>query len=467
MRGVRRAICVVLVLLGIAYGGAQFSVSSVTSVMAGSGAHKEAAQQPYKGACDDDEQIVHPVISQSQLGRIAIRDRTDTPEFYDTTSDEKFIPRGYNYIRLAKLDDPWGGYNFGHSLFHPDLYDRQCVRRSLERMAADGNNVVRVFVSEISVGNARGGGVDKAYAKNVANFVAIARDNGIRVLIVFWSLPRLGGYQLDAPAPAEFEGVNGGYLYRPAIDKKKQFVRDFISVLKGEGAPLEAVFAWELENEAHYIETQKPLSLRRGLVRTANGRSYDMSLPSDRQEMMDEGMVFWADQVTSAVREVDPEGLVTISTFSPLVVEGNDVRITRTKPLVQDPEHGGASIDFVSIHAYPGSVPVDDELAAFEISPSRKPVVLSEMGISYPRVFPQFGGATKAASTLRHLQVLSCTASYRVTGWILYTWDTFETANGARDLYTAVDEGGVIRDVMSPARRPDPCAERTAQLEPK
>ena len=398
---------------------------------------------------------------QPIVGRIHVRQSSNGPEFYNTLTDQLFAPRGNNYIRLAWLDDPWGGKNFGHSLFHPAHYERVCARHTLNAMTSRGYNVVRVFVSEISAGNPTGPGVNIAYVQNLADFLSIAKDSDIRVIVTFWRLPRQGGYQLRSTAPRFMEGVNAYYLYQPLIDARKRYVKDFIAALQSLGAPLEAVFAWDLENEAHLMESQKPLSLSSGIIKAANGTSYDMASSVDRERMIDEGLVYWANQVGATIKETAPNSLVTMSFFSPAVVSGSDPRITRTKLLIADPKDGGASIDFVDIHIYPGRISIQKELVSFEISPSRKPLVLGEMGIW---MWPDSGAktASSALEKLRNLQIISCRSEFRVVGWVLYSWDTFETAEGRRDLFTAADDRGRIESALSPKNLPDPCIRTTA-----
>ena len=150
-------------------------------------------------------------------------------------------------------------------------------------MAASGYNVVRVFIEDAAVGNPNGQGVNPAYMQNVADFLQLARNNNMYVLITFWAIPREGGYQPTTALPNDLEGQNATYLWQPFIDAKKRYVQDFITALQTMNAPLDTIFAWEIENEPHFQTDQMPLSLTSGVVTTANGSSYDMSNPTDRQ----------------------------------------------------------------------------------------------------------------------------------------------------------------------------------------
>ena len=57
-----------------------------------------------------------------------------------------------------------------------------------------------------------------------------------------------------------------------------------------------------------------------------------------------------------------------------------------------------------------------------------------------------------AAQALVEWQVESC--KYGFDGWLLWTWD--DTTLG--EIIPAVAEGGLISEMLSPAKRPDACA---------
>ena len=189
-----------------------------------------------------------------------------------------------------------------------------------------------------------------------------------------------------------------------------------------------------------------------------------MANTNDRRRIVEEGLVYWAEQVSAGVKEIDPEALVTMSFFSPISVDGDDPRITWTRKVISDPEVGGSPLDLVDIHLYPGSIQIEDELESFEITKSRKPIILGEMGIWMPPV-TKVDRPIGAIDLLRRLQVRSCEKRFRVSGWVLYSWDTLETAIGRRDIYTASDNDWEIADRLSPSKLYEPCADQSfAQL---
>jgi hypothetical protein len=401
---------------------------------------------------------VPPPSQPLTLNPLGIRQLNGTPEFFDTVTGKTFIPRGNNYVRLDDIPDPWGGTAFTHSLFYPGKYNANQSNTALTNMSANGYNVVRVFVDSVhSVANTSGPGINPAYMQNVASFLTLAKKHNLYVIITADGIPRNGGYYPTAPKPLSIDGNNVVYLTQPYIDAKKRYLQDFIAALKNANAPMDTLFAWEVENEPYFEENNKPLSLNHGNVTTANGGTYDMSDATSRQNMMDAGMANYISQIAAAAKASDPSHFVTASFFSPAIVAGSDPRTIRTRWMIADPAQGGvAGIDFVDLHLYPGYVPQSQELNSFDITPSHKPLLFGEIGIHFPPNPATYTSAVLAADALKSLQVQSCN-SYRFKGWITYTWDTTETKSGARDYYTALDGNGAIREVLSPLTRPNPC----------
>ena len=140
--------------------------------------------------------------------------------------------------------------------------------------------------------------------------------------------------------------------------------------------------------------------------------------------------------------------LVAPGFFSPLAVEGSDPRIIRTYWAIADSALGGSSADFVDLHAYPTGQTLAAEMASFEISTNKKPLVLGEFG-AFKNNYPSL---TNAAYAMRDWQIASC-RQYGFDGWLLWTWDTAEQP----ELWNAMDSGGAINGLLAPLARPDPC----------
>ena len=73
---------------------------------------------------------------------IAVRVVDGIGEFFNRQTGQKFIPRGMNYVRLAPQTKSDRSPTFGHSLFDPGQFDSTRVLNDLEKMHADGYNVI-------------------------------------------------------------------------------------------------------------------------------------------------------------------------------------------------------------------------------------------------------------------------------------------------------------------------------------
>jgi hypothetical protein len=375
--------------------------------------------------------------------RIRVRQVNGAGEFYDTVTGQKFIPRGNNYIRLAWQTD-WGGQSvFYHSTFDPGRYDAARADAALVKMRQDGYNVVRVFLNDIAIG-ATPSGLNSAYLANLTDFLVRAKAQSIYTQITLVFLPKNGTYYVSNQNPAQIEGENWFYMAPEAVDAKKRYARDLVNGLIARNAPLDYVFSYNIENEAYFREDLKPVSLTGGTVSTLAGT---FNPGTQKQQMMDANLVQWINQVRSAIRAVDSTALVAPGFFAPRAVTGSDPRIIRTYWAIADPAVGGSSADYVDLHSYPVGQTLGADVASFEISTNKKPLVMGEFG-AFKSVWPNL---TNAAYALRDWQIASCN-QYGFDGWLLWTWDTSEQA----ELWNCMDSNGAINGVLAPIVRPNP-----------
>ena len=384
--------------------------------------------------------------------RIGVRERNGIGELYDRTTGASFAPRGSNYIRLADLRTPTGVREY-HSTFNVGSYESARAETVLSRMAADGYNVVRVFLSTICVdaclGDPATGRLRTAYIANVVDFLRRAKSHGIFVLLTSEWLPVNTVYTADLASVRSdmFNNINVNMLSPEGAVAERHLWTDLVKELVRQRAPLDTILAYELWNEACLVANEPPFTLRTGQVTTANGSTYDMASASDRRRMIDDGFVFLIDQVRAAIREADPTALVTMGFFhdtEPNPARHGDNRLVRTRAVIER-----SVADFVDIHPYPG-----DEIGLAQLmqnygidGPTAKPIVIGEMGASRRA----FGSNDAAANALVAWQRLSC--AYGIDGWLLWTWDT----NEQPDLWNALSGGGVIERALAPKNRPDPC----------
>lgn len=387
---------------------------------------------------------------------IGVRVANGAGEFYDRRSGERFVPRGNNFERRADLPFEDGTPMITGSTFVVGRYDAAAAGAALSAMHEQGYNVVRVFLDMNCQEGCLGGprqGLSSTYLENVVDFLKQAKTNAIYVMLVADAPPASTSYDDAIYQNDLFANTNAFYLPPGGVVQGfEAFWQDLIRTLVRLGAPLDAIWAYSLANEAHFVSDARPLSLSSSVVATANGKSYDMSNAAQKQAMMDEGLVYWIDHVRAAIRQVDPTALVTIGFFwpqGPNRARVGDPRVIRTGPVIAQ-----SQADFIDLHLYPGlELTLPQYVQNYELpQQTAKPIVMGEFGafqFAYPAV-PQ------AAAALRAWQADSC--RYGFDGWLLWTWDTVEAAGGEPAMWQAISGGGVIGQTLAPKTRPDPCS---------
>lgn len=373
-------------------------------------------------------------------------------ELYDRVTGSKFLPRGNNYVRLAPQQTPDGNTVVYHSTFNPGLYDTTRIEAALSRMEAEGYNVARAWINHCCATGAVGalaGGISAAYVANVVDFLRRARTHRIYAILTADDVPKVGGYTdtLYTSCCTLFNGDNLHYLSPGGLKANRLFWHDFVQALIVQGAPLDAILAYELRNEFTYESNLPPLSFASGLVTTVNGLTYDMADSVARQQMMDDNMVYWTNQLVATIRGLDPAALVAVGFFQPQQpnpTRVGDPRVTRPYPAITQ-----SSLDVVDLHAYPGlELTMAQYVANFAMAGLlQKPVLLGEFGA--PTAV--YGTTQQAAGALKNWQIESC--PYGFGGWLTWTWDT-EEASG---YWTATSGDSAADHSLAPANRADPC----------
>lgn len=206
-----------------------------------------------------------------------------------------------------------------------------------------------------------------------------------------------------------------------------------------------------MRNEQAYAGREPPITLTAGLVTTANGQTYDLSRPDDKQRMLEEGLVYWVDRMRETIREVDPTALVSIGFFVPNAPHAwmgpDDLRVVHTREVIW-----GSSADFIDLHASPwrGGLTMQQHVDNFGMEGMQaKPIVMGEMTAFQPGGFhtPAAG-----AQALHDWQIESC--QYGFDGWLVWSWDAFAQT----DIWHAASGDGEIAQALAPAARPDACA---------
>jgi hypothetical protein len=384
--------------------------------------------------------------------RIGVRPGSSGMEFYDRETGERFVPRGADYIHWVSRPSPGQGDIWVDALFNTSFGELDQAEAELQQMKALGFNTVRMWKNACwgGVGGCIGdpaGGLSDAYLDNMTTFLRLAKQYGIYVIFTDDWVPDDGGYSQELSLAA-YGGYNGVYLTDPGINAERMYWVDLIQGLIERGAPLDAVLAYELKNEAFYEADSLPLSQTTGPVTTANGSTYDMAVTQDRVRMMEEGWLYWIEQLKGSIRSVDPTALVTMGFFvqqEPNPVREGDQRLVYLDRVVRE-----SQLDFLDFHAYPGyDLSIKGHVENFALEGAGdKLILMGEFGADKHN----YATAERGAAALQAWQVESC--AYGFDGWLFWTW----SKNPQDEFWNAYEGDGVVATVLAPSNRPDPCA---------
>jgi hypothetical protein len=210
--------------------------------------------------------------------RIQVRNINGVAEFYDSVTGEKFVPRGMNYNRFLTSED--GRLN--DNVLSTTRYDPDTVEQDFATMQALGFNVVRILLETCGshvngcVTNASGR-INAEYFANLADFLTRAKAHNLYVMVASNTLPD-DGYWINATAALQdeqFESANNEFLNPKAVPIYVDYWESVIRSIIESGAPLDAIWAYELRQEHHFHWNYAPLNLSSGLITTANGSTYD------------------------------------------------------------------------------------------------------------------------------------------------------------------------------------------------
>lgn len=387
-----------------------------------------------------------------EVHRIGIRTIDGKAEFYDKVTGETFTPRGNNYVELRT--DPMNVYLVS-SLFSTSYHDPVDIAYDFERMQALGYNTARIFVDLCVLPDCIGsiaGGLRDDYMDNVVELLVLAKRYGIYALLTANWLPDYGGY-LDAHEPCrpDFDHGNCLLLSEPGVAAYVRFFQDFVQGLLDRNAPLDIILGYQLRNEVSFENNQPPLNRTSGTVTTANGKTYDMASASDKEDMVNEGLVFWANTVRAAILELDPTALVTAGFFAPNVPHEwrpGDWRLVRTRSVLRD-----SDLDFLDFHPYPGvGLTMLQQAENYGMMDyHEKPIVLGELG-AFRNLYDS---PEQAAQILRSWQAEACEVGF--DGFLLWYWDAQNWAIAGDNVWSPHDGNGEIARVMAPVFHPDPC----------
>ena len=377
--------------------------------------------------------------------RIGVRVVAGQPEFYDKETGRRFTPIGANFVQFGREND-----YIVDRLFVPGKYNPGFVDEQFRLMQSLGYTVMRISLDickQDCIG-AKGGGLRADYLDNVVDLLVRAKAHGLFVIVAANDLPLDAGYvpKVEATCCTTFDGyINSHYLSPVGVQQWTQYWKDLVQAFIDRDAPFDAILAYQIRGELFLIPDQPPLSLNSGKVTTANGKTYDLANPTQKNAMIHENVAYWVNTVSAAIHQLDPTALTTIGLFPPN--EPNIWRADLNRYVPTAAAFAGSSLDYLALHPYPGYVPIEQMMENYQLQAFTGPVIIGEFG-GFKFVFetPQ-----SAAFGLQEWQVASC--AYGVQGWTFWHW----TGTDDHEVWTGSEGDGAIRETLAPVNRPDPC----------
>lgn len=235
------------------------------------------------------------------------------PKGFETTDGTEFIPIGAHYLRR-------GENGSGFLTFTPKHYDKENIANTAEEFKAYGLNVVRIFAG---VGNSQLT-IDlhtfsPDYLRNVADFVMQMGARGVRTIIELSGSSELLNYAHYRHTLPDVDGENDQLLNISSIKARQEYAQDFLEGLQRIAPEIESnIFSVEIRNELVGSTADKPFSSISGEFEFGGTKKrYDLSKPSERRLLMADGVLYFAEQITQAVRSVMPHVMVSCSTLPP------------------------------------------------------------------------------------------------------------------------------------------------------
>ncbi len=362
-------------------------------------------------------------------------------------SGRPFRPTGYHYIRLA--DDG------GIITFTPALYDPARIERMLDRLAADGYTVVRVFAGAGTQGCARDGVLQDDYWANVLDMSQRCRAHGIHLLPVWDFVPMGGPYTQGLSMAERIEGLNQCLMDPAWLEAKARFLTDVLR-RAADADILDWWLAVEFENEACFEIDRPPFTHAEPV--SIHGRLFRMDREPDRQYAMDYAVQQASGLLSGAVHAIEPSLMTAYSVFTWRAVMRSGPfrslsdRTSDNRAPVRPSALATADLSYVDIHMYsPAPGPFRTDLRCSEwgrlfrlMRQHGKPLISGEYG-TFPSVHPK---AADAANAMSWYVPELLRAGF--TGLIYWTYDCTEQ----HDVWNACAGSGEIYDAVTRALSP-------------
>ena len=272
------------------------------------------------------QSVVGIAAELTPLPRITVKQGDPHATLQNSTTGVEFYAIGNNFVNLVWID----GIPH-HCNFTPGLYDKVEVEEAFALMRQSGYNVVRTFVDKGHPVRNRLGiyGLDgpfenetpdlyAPYMENLIDFLERATRHRVYVILAFEIWPYTRYYSnLALGGDPHIEGNhNRTVLAEGTIRAKEIYLEQFVKYICNINPDLlSTILVYDIQNEVYARSDKLPFSQTSGLVRTANGKVYDMSCPVSRQACQDENTAHWANRCVRAIKKHDPNALVTASVF--------------------------------------------------------------------------------------------------------------------------------------------------------
>ena len=399
--------------------------------------------------------------SFEKLPRIGTRQAIPYAEFFNTDTGEKFMPIGSSYVNLH-----WIGETGFHANFIPGLYDSQAADAALEKMAAGGYTVVRVwsyrghsilrnagFYSTEGDGTGTTSELYQPYIDNLIDFLERATNHKIYVQLAIDTVPDNTYYNsLYNQGFPEIEGtINREYLTSGAIAAKETYIAELLDCIVDYNPDLlSTIFGYEIRNEVNSRTDAGPFNRTSGWILTANGEFYDMGSAVSRQACQDENITHWLNRCAAAIKAKDPQALTTASVFTFLPVGKDGLAGAGLLPIETTDRRWpilpsvliNTNIDYLDVHEY---LPHDWQASIASsnmgsLDWTAKPFVCGEFGAHRSH----YGDVYGAAVALNQHRENIFNSGFQ--GAYLFTWDTY-----SHHRWTALEDGEIVNERLKPS----------------
>jgi hypothetical protein len=419
-----------------------------------------------------------PVPSVSRIGITPLDGRA---KFVHQATGKVFHPIGMNYVPLRHGDH--AAFEAATSVDGP-FYDPLEAETVLRLLRQNGYNTVRVFLAGRRAenpglsGEAETVGIYTPYLDNLADFLQRSAANGIHVIINFADV-NLPQNKYFREKVGREDGTHN-LFHESGVLAFRELVASTLGYLKAKNPDLlKTILGVQFNNEVDAKLTLWPFT-EKGAVSTANGKTYDMSVPEDRMRCYEDGLAYYYKQLCAAVDEVDKDLLTCEGLFVGAAV-GRD---HRQGAAAFDPANlakgfewewgaglrvpppltvlAATPLDFVDIHLYPPG-----PLATFEEQVedllqsslyregvaaglgSKKPVILGEFGAFKKDVEADTkDGITGGVNRWKKVRNLAC-GKYGFVGYIGWSLETFDQTDICQAMAMGPDFLRTLREEFS------------------